>query len=91
MAVSWTSEGAGFHAAECRLGTGLVVHLLVEELGDRGWDWQVWEPTRCLRADCGVADTLEAAKARAELAASGAVAYAEAVLAEILGRLRQGV
>jgi len=86
MTVDWISEGTGFHAAEWRLGAGVVVHLLVEELGDRGWDWHVWEPTRCPRAAYGVANTLEAAKARAELAATGAVAYARAVLARANAR-----
>lgn len=89
MAVSWTSEGTGFHMAECRLGAGVIVHLLVERLGDLGWDWQVWDPMQCLRADCGVTDTLDAAKVQAELAVTGAVTCVETELAELLERPRQ--
>lgn len=88
MTVNWTSESVGLHMAECRLGAGVVVHLLVERLGDFGWDWQVWDPAQCVRADCGVANTLETAKVRAELAVIEAVACVETELAGLLERLR---
>jgi hypothetical protein len=55
----------------------------VESLGERGWDWQVWDPSRCLRTHYGVADTLEGAKVRAELAVAEAVACAKMTLMEV--------
>ena len=68
MTVNWTSEDGVLHTAECVLGVGQAVHLLVESLGEHGWDWQVWNPNGRCRTHYGVADTLRAAKARAELA-----------------------
>ena len=68
MRVSWVKEDADFHTAECVLGIGHVMYLLVESLGKHGWDWQAWNPIDRRQTHYGVAETLEAAKVQAELA-----------------------
>lgn len=83
MPVTWVSEDADFHAAECDLGAGVVVWLLVESLVEHGWNWQVWDPDRCLRTRYGVADTLKEAQVRAELAVAEAMTCARDVLSEV--------
>lgn len=87
MMANWTSEDASFHVAECDLGAGVIVQLLVESLGEHGWDWQVWEPTRCLRTHYGVAATLDAAKVQAELAVTEAMARAKTIVMDVLDML----
>ena len=89
MTVNWTNEDADFHVAECDLGAGVVVQLLVESLGEHGWDWQMWDPSRCLRTGYGVADTLEEAKVQAELAVATAMARARMTLTEMFQLLGQ--
>lgn len=74
MKVDWTSDDTGFHTAECPLGAGVVVHLLAENLGEYGWDWQMWDPTGYCRMQYGVADTVCEAKALAEFALASELA-----------------
>jgi len=41
----------------------------VESLGENGWDWHVWDMSRQVRQQYGLADTLTEAKRNAETAA----------------------
>jgi len=68
MELHWTSEGEESHSAESSLGAAGTAHLVVESLGEAGWDWHVCEVAHRLRPHYGLADTLEEAKEKAERA-----------------------
>ncbi len=64
MELRWTSEGEESHSAESSLGAVGTAHLVVESLGEAGWDWHVCEVAHRLRPHYGLADTLEEATER---------------------------
>ena len=51
-----------------------MLHLQVESLWEDGWDWHVWDSSGRLDPRYGLAVSLDAAKARAELALAGMLA-----------------
>ena len=68
MSIAWAWDGEGLHTAKVELDGGGVVHLVVEELIDIGWDWQVWDAAHEARLHYGLADVVDEAKVRAERA-----------------------
>jgi len=74
MPVQWVMDESEVHHAEWPLsvrGNVVVLHMRVESLGESGWDWNMWEPSGCVRQRYGLADTLDEAKAKAEGALGG--------------------
>ena len=74
MLAHWVTDEGEAHHAEQQLnvrGSVVALHMQVESLGESGWDWNVWEPSGCVRQRYGLADTLDEAKARAEGALGG--------------------
>ena len=71
MTLEWTCEHEELHHARWRLGGGDVLHMQVESLWEHGWDWHVWDSSGWLDPRYGLAASLDAAKARAELALIG--------------------
>ena len=69
--VEWQTDEGEVHHAERPLGIRGVLHLQVESLGEYGWDWHVWERSGRGQQRYGLADTLDEAKARAEVALGG--------------------
>lgn len=70
MAVEWASDRVegGLHTATAKATTACgPMHLVVEELGEAGWDWHVWDAAG-RGQHYRVVDTLEDAKAAAEQA-----------------------
>ena len=74
MTLDWTSEYEELHHAHRALGKGNVLHMQVEGLWEDGWDWHVWDSSGQLDPRYGLADSMEAAKARAEGALDGMLA-----------------
>ncbi len=68
MLVHWLTDGGEVHYAGWVLGGQGVLHLEVVGLGESGWDWHVWEQSGRGQQRYGLADSLAAAKARAEAA-----------------------
>ena len=66
--VVWVREHADMYSAEIVADQCCKLHLLVEGLGDTGWDWHVWDTTGRLQQRYGLADTAAQAKAQAEAA-----------------------
>ena len=66
--VGWVCEHEDLHSAEIAMCWEGRLHLLVESLGDTGWDWHVWDRDGLAQERYGLADSLEDAKARAEAA-----------------------
>ena len=56
------------------------MHAVVESLAGIGWDWHVWDPAGLMLPCCGVAATLDEAKAHADRALA-------ALLAKLAGRV----
>lgn len=48
-----------------------MVHLMVERLGETGWDWHVWVQAGWTWACYGLAETAESAKEQSEWALAG--------------------
>ena len=65
-AIGWTKEGTQLQCATVRLGNRRTVHLLVERLGETGWDWHVWVQADWTWAHYGLAETAENAREQAE-------------------------
>lgn len=61
-AISWTGESTQLRCATVRLGNRRTVHLLVERLGETGWDWHVWGQAGWTWARYGLAETAEQAE-----------------------------
>ena len=72
--LDWTCEHEELHHARWALGTGAVLHMQVESLWEDGWDWHVWDSSGRLDPRYGLMDSVEAAKARAEVALDGMLA-----------------
>ena len=72
--LDWTREHQELHHTRWRLGGGDVLHMQVESLWEDGWDWHVWDSSSQLDPRYGLAASLDAAKARAELALTGMLA-----------------
>ncbi len=68
MLVEWETEEGEVHRAEQSLGERHALNLQVESLGEHGWDWHVWEQSGRGQQRYGLADSLAAAKAKAEAA-----------------------
>lgn len=68
MTVTWVGEDEEFHTAECAHEAGHVVHLLAGSAGRSGWVWQARASADRRQSLQGMAATLAAAKAMAELA-----------------------
>lgn len=68
MLVHWMTDGDGLHYAGRLLGACGTLHMQVDSLGESGWDWHVWEQSGRGQQRYGLADSLAAAKARAEAA-----------------------
>ena len=68
MLVEWETEEGEVHHAERWLGGRHVLSLQVESLGEQGWDWHVWERSGRGQQRYGLADSLLAAKSKAEAA-----------------------
>ncbi len=68
MLVGWETEEGEVHHAERWLGGRHVLSLQVESLGEHGWDWHVWERSGRGQQRYGLADSLLAAKSKAEAA-----------------------
>ncbi len=67
--VTWVLEDGDLHTGQRALGMAGALHLAVESLGESGWDWHVWDMSRQVRQQYGLADTLTIAKHKAEAAA----------------------
>ena len=67
--VTWMLEEVDFHAGQRALGVAGALHVAVESLGENGWDWHVWDLSRQVRQQYGLADTLAEAKRKAEAVA----------------------
>ncbi len=67
--VTWVLEEGDFHTGQRALGMAGALHLAAESLGESGWDWHVWDMSRKVRQQYGLADTLAEAKHKAEAAA----------------------
>ena len=65
--LEWKAEGEQFFAAKARGPCG-IYKLTVEQIPDSGWDWVVWLSEGMSRE--GVAESVEAAMAKAESALS---------------------
>ena len=78
MAVGWVTDEGELYTAQISIGSERVIHLAVESLGETGWDWHVWDGAVRGHQRYGLADTLEQAQAKAEIA-----------LAEIAAQLSQ--
>ena len=76
--VVWVREHDDMYSAELVPDQHHRIHLLVEGLGDVGWDWHVWGIDGRLQQRYGLADS-----------EVQAMAQAEAVLGVILGELNQ--
>ena len=74
MTFEWTREHEELHHTRWRLGGGDVLHMQVESLWEHGWDWHVWDSSGWLDPRYGLAASLDAAKACAELALAGMLA-----------------
>ena len=85
MTVEWRATGQHMRSAEVRLDVGGTVHLSVESLGSRGWDWMVWDASGQALPRYGLAGSESAAKRQAELS----VREVNTVLLDVLGPLRQ--
>ena len=72
-AIGWTGEGTQLQCATVRLGNQRTVHLLVERLGETGWDWHVWVRAGWTWARYGLAETAEHAREQAEGALVGLI------------------
>ena len=70
-AINWTRESTQLRCATVRLGNRRTVHLLVEGLGETGWDWHVWGQAGWTWARYGLAETAEHAREQAEQALVG--------------------
>jgi hypothetical protein len=68
MLVLWETDEGELHHAVRSLAGRSVLHLQVESLGEHGWDWHVWEQSGRGQQRYGLADSLAAAKAKAEAA-----------------------
>jgi hypothetical protein len=66
MLVEWETAEGEVHRAERTLGGCGALYLQVESLGESGWDWHVWEQSGRGQQRYELADSLPAAKARAE-------------------------
>ena len=78
MVVEWLSEDGQVYSADRSLERFGTIHLMVESLGEMGWDWHVWETAGRLQQRYGLADTLLEAQVKARSA-----------LADIVGQLSQ--
>jgi hypothetical protein len=67
--VTWVLDDGDLHAVQRMLGMVGAPHLAVESLGENGWDRHVWDMSRQVRQQYGLADTLTEAKRKAEAAA----------------------
>ena len=67
MSVCWTSDNENSQFARF-VGLGFIAHLTVESLADGSWDWHVWDQIGWLEPSYGLSETIESAKAQAELA-----------------------
>lgn len=74
MFAEWREAHNELHHARWSLGSGRVIGLQVESLLECGWDWHVWDSAGMLDPRYGLADTVEAAKAQAEVALDAMVA-----------------
>ena len=61
--MEWKAEGEEFFAAKAHGSCGFY-KLTVEQLPDSGWEWVVWLSEGMSRG--GVAESMEAAMAKAE-------------------------
>jgi len=68
--VVWVREHDDMDSAELAADQHHKVHLLVEDLGDTGWDWHVWDAHVRFQQRYGMADSVAQAKAQAEAALS---------------------
>lgn len=66
QAISWAGESTQLQCATVRLGSGRAVRLLVERLGETGWDWHVWVQASWIWARYGLTETAEQAREQAE-------------------------
>ncbi|MGI4953036.1 MAG: hypothetical protein ACRYGM_14635 [Janthinobacterium lividum] len=66
--VVWVCEHDDMYSAEIEAGPCHTVHLQVEDLGDTGWDWHVWDRAAHVQQRYGLADTASQAQAQAEAA-----------------------
>ena len=69
--VNWTGSSTQLRCATVRFGSRQTVHLLVEKLGETGWDWHVWVQAGWTWARYGLAGTAEHAREQAERALVG--------------------
>lgn len=70
-AIGWAGESTQLQCATIRLRNGRAVRLLVERLGEAGWDWHVWVQAGWTWARYGLAETAEHARNQAEQALVG--------------------
>ena len=80
MTLHWASEDGELHSARRSPGEAATVHAVVESLAETGWDWHVWDRAGLMPPRCGVAATLDEAKAQADRALA-------ALLAKLAGRV----
>ena len=71
MLVQWVMDGGDVHDAEQATnvqGGVVTLRLRVENLGEAGWNWHVWDHPGRGQQQYGLTDTLAEAKAKAESA-----------------------
>jgi len=66
--VVWIRESTQTYVAETVVDPQHKVHLQVEDLGNSGWEWHVWDTGARLPARYGVANDADQAKGQAEAA-----------------------
>jgi len=68
MVLHWVIDDEETHSARRGLGGKGVFNLIVGSLGEKGWDWHVWDVYGQMQQQYGFANTLCEAKEEAERA-----------------------
>lgn len=68
MLLEWKTTDRIFYTAEYRPQPDRWCNLVVESLGEHGWDWTIWCGSDATGSLHGTAPTLTTAKRAAELA-----------------------
>ena len=64
----WINDNEETHSARIGLGGKGIFNLIVGSLGEKGWDWHVWDVRGRTQQQYGFANTLSEAKKEAERA-----------------------
>jgi len=66
--VVWIRGNGQTYVAETAVDPLHKVHLQVEDLGNSGWEWHVWDTGARLPARYGISNNADQAKSQAEAA-----------------------